>query len=182
VPQAGDDDEFITELIESYLAEGQANVDSLSAAAAQSDLAVFTRAAHTLKSTSATIGAMRLSELCRGLEEAARSGRTDGLTGEAERVQASWHRDDCRPGGRRPGRMTDGPAPVALIVDDSGVNRRVLARLLKTLVDRRSRGGERPGRARPAAKLGLGGRRRPARHRHAGDGRLRDPGRDQGRG
>ena len=29
--------------------------------------------------------------------------------------------------------MTDGPAPVALIVDDSGVNRRVLARLLKTL-------------------------------------------------
>jgi HPt (histidine-containing phosphotransfer) domain-containing protein len=86
----GDDDEFITELIESYLAEGQANVDSLSAAAAQSDLAVFTRAAHTLKSTSATIGAMRLSELCRGLEEAARSGRTDGLPGEAERVQATW--------------------------------------------------------------------------------------------
>lgn len=29
--------------------------------------------------------------------------------------------------------MTDGAAPVALIVDDSGVNRRVLARLLKTL-------------------------------------------------
>jgi len=86
----GDDDAFIAELIESYLAEGQANVDSLSAAAAQSDLAVFTRAAHTLKSTSATIGAMRLSELCRGLEEAARSGRTDGLTGEAERVQATW--------------------------------------------------------------------------------------------
>jgi HPt (histidine-containing phosphotransfer) domain-containing protein len=86
----GDDDEFIAELIESYLAEGQANVDSLSAAAAQSDLAVFTRAAHTLKSTSATVGALRLSELCRGLEEAARSGRAEGLSGEAERVQATW--------------------------------------------------------------------------------------------
>ena len=86
----GDDDEFIAELIESYLSEGQANVDSLSAAASQSDLPVFTRAAHTLKSTSATIGAMRLSELCRGLEEAARSGRAEGLPGEAERVQAAW--------------------------------------------------------------------------------------------
>jgi len=86
----GDDDEFIAELIESYLSEGQANVDSLSAAASQSDLPVFTRAAHTLKSTSATVGAMRLSELCRGLEEAARSGRAEGLPGEAERVQAAW--------------------------------------------------------------------------------------------
>jgi HPt (histidine-containing phosphotransfer) domain-containing protein len=86
----GDDDEFIAELIESYLAEGQMNVESLSAAASGSDLALFTRAAHTLKSTSATVGAMRLSELCRGLEEAARSGRAEGLPAEAERVQATW--------------------------------------------------------------------------------------------
>jgi HPt (histidine-containing phosphotransfer) domain-containing protein len=86
----GDDDAFISELIESYLAEGQANVDSLSAAAAHSDLALFTRAAHTLKSTSATVGAMRLSELCRGLEESARNGRAEGLSGEVERVQATW--------------------------------------------------------------------------------------------
>jgi len=33
---------------------------------------------------------MRLSELCRSLEEAARSGRAEGLPGEAERVQATW--------------------------------------------------------------------------------------------
>lgn len=86
----GDDDAFIAELIESYLAEGQTNVDSISAAAAQNDLAVFTRVAHTLKSTSATVGAMRLSEVCRGLEEAARSGRAEGLSSAAERVQATW--------------------------------------------------------------------------------------------
>jgi HPt (histidine-containing phosphotransfer) domain-containing protein len=86
----GDDDEFIAELIESYLAEGQENVDSLSAAAAESDLTVFGRAAHTLKSTSATVGAMRLSELCRGLEEAARNGGAADLPGEADRVQAAW--------------------------------------------------------------------------------------------
>jgi HPt (histidine-containing phosphotransfer) domain-containing protein len=86
----GDDDEFIAELIESYLAEGQANVDSLSAAAGGNDLAVFARAAHTLKSTSATVGAMRLSELCRGLEEAVRSGRAEGLPAAAERIEASW--------------------------------------------------------------------------------------------
>jgi HPt (histidine-containing phosphotransfer) domain-containing protein len=86
----GDDDEFIADVIESYLAEGQENVDGLAAAAAAGDIEAFGRAAHTLKSTSATVGAMRLSHLCRGLEEAARGGRADGLPGEAQRVQSTW--------------------------------------------------------------------------------------------
>jgi HPt (histidine-containing phosphotransfer) domain-containing protein len=86
----GDDDEFIADLIGSYLAEGRENVDALAAAASEGDLAVFARAAHTLKSTSATVGAMRLSELCRGLEEAARAGRDVDLVGEAEKLQAAW--------------------------------------------------------------------------------------------
>ena len=39
----------------------------------------FRRAAHSLKSSSATLGAARLSECCRRIEEATRTGRADGV-------------------------------------------------------------------------------------------------------
>lgn len=86
----GDDDEFVRELVEAYLSEATGYLDAMTAAAAAADPAAMVRPAHTLKSASATMGAMRLSVICRGLEEAGRDGRTEGLAGEVERANATW--------------------------------------------------------------------------------------------
>ena len=51
-------------------------------AATAGDSAAIVRPAHTLKSTSASIGAMRLSAICRDIEAAGREGRV-GEAGEA---------------------------------------------------------------------------------------------------
>jgi HPt (histidine-containing phosphotransfer) domain-containing protein len=54
-------------------------------AQANGDTAGIRHVAHTLKSSSASIGAMRLSGLCAELETAVRSGALDGLR---ERIEA----------------------------------------------------------------------------------------------
>ena len=86
----GDDDDFIRELVETYVTEGTANMDELLAAAAAGDAAAIVRPAHSLKSTSASLGAMRLSAICRSIEEAGREGRTDSLAQDAELARAAW--------------------------------------------------------------------------------------------
>ncbi len=54
--------------------EAGKQLESLKLAWASGDIETATRAAHTLKSSSATLGAMRLSALCRDLESALRVG------------------------------------------------------------------------------------------------------------
>ena len=68
-----------------------------------------TRAAHTLKSSSAALGALRLSELCRQIEHALRADATDAIDARIddasrafaaalaamdEALAAKEHRDD----------------------------------------------------------------------------------------
>ena len=48
------------------------------------------RPAHTLKSSSASIGAMRLAAICRALEAAGREGRTDGMVDLTDLARATW--------------------------------------------------------------------------------------------
>ena len=86
----GDDDAFMFELIETYVSEGSANMAGLLAAAAAGDCAAIVRPAHTLKSTSASLGAMRLSAICRAIEEAGRQERAERLREDAELARATW--------------------------------------------------------------------------------------------
>ena len=86
----GDDQEFMVELVETYVAEGSTNMDGLLAAATAQDCAAIIRPAHTLKSTSASLGAMRLSAICRAIEEAGREARTEGLQEDAELARVTW--------------------------------------------------------------------------------------------
>ena len=86
----GDDQEFMVDLVETYVTEGGANMDGLLAAAAAGDCAAIVRPAHTLKSTSASLGAMRLSSICRGIEQAGREARPDSLREDAELARATW--------------------------------------------------------------------------------------------
>ena len=86
----GGDEEFIVDLVETYVTEGAANLDGILSAAAAGDPAAIVRPAHTLKSSSASLGAMRLSAIARALEEAGRAGRSDGLAEDAELARSTW--------------------------------------------------------------------------------------------
>ena len=87
----GDDPAFVRELIDTYLAEAPTQLDAVATAVDGADAAALVRPAHTLKSTSATLGAMRLSAVARRLEMAGRSGALDaGARADMGRVQEEW--------------------------------------------------------------------------------------------
>jgi HPt (histidine-containing phosphotransfer) domain-containing protein len=83
---AGGDREFVDDLVDTYLEDGAAHVEGLRAAAAADDAAAIVRPAHTLKSSSATVGALRLADLCRQLEA---DGRAGTVPDAAERAEAT---------------------------------------------------------------------------------------------
>ncbi len=60
----------------------------MSAARQQSDTAALRLATHTLKSSSASIGALRLSVLCGAAEQAARDGRIEDLPALLDQLEA----------------------------------------------------------------------------------------------
>ena len=76
----GDADEVVGIFVEN----GAKLLVDMEQALAQQDASALERAAHTLKSSSATFGALALSEICRELEY---MGRQKHLDGAAERVR-----------------------------------------------------------------------------------------------
>jgi HPt (histidine-containing phosphotransfer) domain-containing protein len=71
------DEAFVKELVGAYLAESPGLIDAMAAAAANGDADGVVRPAHTLKSSSAAIGALRLSAISKQVEHAARDGHVD---------------------------------------------------------------------------------------------------------
>jgi len=71
-------DEFLGELVDSFLAEAPSLLGEIRDAMESGNAENARRAAHTLKSNAATFGANALSELCRELEELARTGDVAG--------------------------------------------------------------------------------------------------------
>jgi HPt (histidine-containing phosphotransfer) domain-containing protein len=83
---------FVRDLVDAYVADSAALLDAIEEALAKNDAESLVRPAHTLKSSSATLGAMALSATARTLELAARSGTLDAdETREAgDRIRAEW--------------------------------------------------------------------------------------------
>ena len=81
----GGDLEFLDELVDTYLADGETQVAALQAAVVADDTEGLVRPAHTLKSSSANVGALSLADACRALEADARGG---AVAGAGERVAA----------------------------------------------------------------------------------------------
>jgi HPt (histidine-containing phosphotransfer) domain-containing protein len=73
----GDDPEFLAELIDTYLTDAVDLLDASEAASAAGDAAELRRAAHSLKSNSATFGATTLTSLARSLEELGKAEQLD---------------------------------------------------------------------------------------------------------
>jgi two-component system, sensor histidine kinase and response regulator len=67
--QLKDGTDLLVRMISTYLAESLKHVDSMRKALRMLDETQFKRAAHTLKTSSATLGASRLAEICRELEQ-----------------------------------------------------------------------------------------------------------------
>jgi two-component system sensor histidine kinase/response regulator len=82
---------FVVELIEAYLADGAAHIEAIGAAVDAADADALVRPAHTLKSSSATLGAARISTTARDLEMLGRSGTLGSGVGDLlGRVREDW--------------------------------------------------------------------------------------------
>jgi HPt (histidine-containing phosphotransfer) domain-containing protein len=82
---------FVIELIEAYLADGAAHIEAIGAAVDAGDADALVRPAHTLKSSSATLGAARISTTARELEMLGRSGALGSEVSDLiGRVRQDW--------------------------------------------------------------------------------------------
>jgi HPt (histidine-containing phosphotransfer) domain-containing protein len=87
----GDDTAFVVELVETYLSDAAAQLVAIEAAIAAGNADALVRPAHTLKSSSATVGARRLADTSRRLELAGRSRAIDEAgRADAVMVRADW--------------------------------------------------------------------------------------------
>ena len=75
----GGDAEFMTELIDTWIADAAGQIATIEQALAAHDADALRRAAHTLKSTSQSLGAGRLAAACAEIEALARDGRSDAV-------------------------------------------------------------------------------------------------------
>jgi PAS domain S-box-containing protein len=83
-------DEFLGEVIDAFLADAPELVATLRRSLDERSSEELRRAAHTLKSNGATLGAEHFAELCRTLEQQARSGELDGAADLVEQIEQEY--------------------------------------------------------------------------------------------
>lgn len=81
---------FLDELIDVYLADSPALIAQARGGLAAGDAESVRRAAHSLKSNSASFGAARLAEAARALEGIARGGALEDAPQALARVEAEY--------------------------------------------------------------------------------------------
>ena len=86
----GGDVEFLKELVDAYLDSTPGLFAAMRQAAANGDAAGLQRAAHTLKSGSASMGALALAARCKELEDMGRSGSLDGAEARIDAAEAAY--------------------------------------------------------------------------------------------
>lgn len=82
--------DFITNLIDLFIADTQPRLDALSEAAANSDAATLRQVAHALKGSCANVGAKRMSGLCEILEEKGLANSLEGVNAFVEHVKEEF--------------------------------------------------------------------------------------------
>ena len=87
-----EDGTFLKEMIQIYLEETPKLISMLDESLKGEKVEEFTRAAHTLKSSSANLGAMTLSEMNKKLEFKGKEGKLEGVNGEVEEVKIEFAR------------------------------------------------------------------------------------------
>ena len=88
----GGDPAFLSELIDTYFEQSATLLPTLRDAVSTGSAEQLRRAAHTLKSNSASLGAEDLAVLCRELEEQGRAGALGGAAERLAQVEAEYER------------------------------------------------------------------------------------------
>jgi len=83
-------DALVAQVIDAFVADAPDVLATVRLSLEQGDVDKLRRAAHTLKSNSATIGAVAFSELCRELEQRAKNGDLAGAAEVAARIDAEY--------------------------------------------------------------------------------------------
>jgi HPt (histidine-containing phosphotransfer) domain-containing protein len=83
-------DEFLGEVIDAFLADGPELVATLRRSLDDGATEELRRAAHTLKSNGATLGADEFAELCRTLEHCAKTSELDGASELVDRIEHAY--------------------------------------------------------------------------------------------
>ena len=76
--------DFVVELVDTYIIETNALIEQLRQALAGSEVASFGRFAHSIKSSSASLGALVFSQQARELEM---MGKANDLTGAGQKLE-----------------------------------------------------------------------------------------------
>jgi len=83
-------DAFLTEVIDTFCADAPALLATLRSALDAGEGPELRRAAHTLKSNGATLGADAFTELCRTLEQRAKSGELTGAAALVDQIEQAY--------------------------------------------------------------------------------------------
>jgi len=86
----GGDWTFMAELADEFFVNSPALLGEMRSGLAAADAALVRRAAHSLKGTSASFGALELSQLCKQVEYAARDGVLDGLDESLSEIETNY--------------------------------------------------------------------------------------------
>lgn len=84
--------DFVGELIETYCLETPQLIAQLPQALASQNAAAFRQAAHSIKSTSNTLGALQLGTLAQELETMGREGNLADVHGQVDQLAAEYDR------------------------------------------------------------------------------------------
>ncbi|HEY9596195.1 MAG TPA: response regulator, partial [Cyanophyceae cyanobacterium] len=83
-------DEVVVRVIDSYLEDAPKLLQSMAEAVTQKDSSLFVRMAHTLKSSSATLGAAYLAQLCQELETSAAKNSLEVAAARVQQVEIEY--------------------------------------------------------------------------------------------
>ena len=86
----GGDVDFLSELVEAYLTSSPELMGSMRQAIASGEATALQRAAHSLKTGSASFGALAFAAQCKELEELAKTGALGGAAEKYEALEAGY--------------------------------------------------------------------------------------------
>jgi HPt (histidine-containing phosphotransfer) domain-containing protein len=84
------DEEFLTELIDTYLADTPERLADLRTGFECGDQESCTRSAHTIKSSSVYLGAVDFADLAKSVELASRAGRIKEMGDEVRQLESDY--------------------------------------------------------------------------------------------
>jgi two-component system sensor histidine kinase/response regulator len=88
----GDDADFMAELIMTYFDDSPRLLAAMQKAFAAGNTEDLRRAAHSLKSCSASFGALRLSKKCKELEDLGKAGVLEGAAEQIGQIAAEYEK------------------------------------------------------------------------------------------